>query len=75
MMIHSLELEKAMLQAKANTYQSIEKLLHAIPDKKYEVIAAVCDSAMNIIKEYEDNLKDYLGIKEEELDKWLKQVL
>lgn len=76
MMIHKSELELAMLQSKANTYDSLEKLVALIPKNDYEAICKVIDAGMAVIKEYEDNLRDYLNIKPDtEEEKWQKQVL
>lgn len=76
MMIHKSELERAMLQSKANTYDSLEKLVALIPKNDYDAICKVIDAGMAVIKEYEDNLRDYLGIKPDtEEEKWQKTVL
>lgn len=76
MMIHKSELERAMLQSKANTYDSLEKLVALIPQNDYDAICKVIDSGMAVIKEYEDNLRDYLNIKPDtEEEKWQKKVL
>lgn len=76
MMIHKSELELAMLQSKANTYDSLEKLVALIPKNDYEAICKVIDAGMAVIKEYEDNLRDYLNIKPDtEEEKWQEQVL
>lgn len=76
MMIHKSELERAMLQSKANTYDSLEKLVALIPKNDYDAICKVIDAGMAVIKEYEDNLRDYLGIKPDtKEEKWQKTVL
>lgn len=76
MMIHKSELERAMLQSKANTYDSLEKLVALIPKNDYDAICNMIDTGMAVIKEYEENLKDYLNIKPDtEEEKWQKQVL
>lgn len=75
-MIHKSELERAMLQSKANTYDSLEKLVALIPKNDYDAICNMIDTGMAVIKEYEENLKDYLNIKPDtEEEKWQKQVL
>ena len=76
MMIHKSELERAMLLSKANTYNSLEKLVALVPKNDYDAICKVIDTGMEVIKEYEDNLRDYLDIKPDtEEEKWQKQVL
>lgn len=76
MMIHKSELERAMLLSKANTYGSLEKLVALIPQNDYDAICKVIDAGMAVIKEYENNLRDYLNIKPDtEEEKWQKQVL
>ena len=75
-MYHKAEVEKAMLQAKANTYQSIERLVALIPKDDYEQLKAVCDTAVGVMTEYEENFRDYLGMKPDtEEEKWLKENL
>ena len=65
-----------MLQSKANTYDSLEKLVALIPQNDYDAICKVIDAGMVVIKEYEDNLRDYLNIKPDtEEEKWQNQVL
>lgn len=76
MMIHKFELETAMLQARADTYGSIAKLVALIPKDDYEKLKAVCDASVGVMDEYENNLKDYLGLKDDtEEEKWLKTNL
>lgn len=75
-MIHKFELETAMLQARANTYNSIAKLVALIPKDDYDKLKAVIDASVGVMNEYEDNLKDYLGLEDDtEEEKWQKQVL
>ena len=75
-MYHKAELEKAMLQAKVDTYKAAEKLIALIPKDNYNAIIAACDASVELITEYENNLKDYLGMKPDtEEEKWLKTNL
>ena len=76
MMVHKFELETAMLQARANTYDSITKLVALIPKDDYDKLKAVIDASVGVMDEYEKNLKDYLDIKDDtEEEKWLKEKL
>lgn len=76
MMVHKFELETAMLQARANTYTSITKLVALIPKDDYDKLKAVVDASVGVLDEYENNLKDYLGLKDDtEDEKWLKTKL
>lgn len=76
MMIHKFELETAMLQARADTYDSITKLVALIPRDDYDKLKAVVDASVGVMTEYENNLKEYLGIKDDtEEEKWLKTNL
>lgn len=76
MMIHKSELEKAMLQSRANTYSSLERLVAIIPKDHYETIAKTIDAGLGVIDEYEKNLKEYLGVKPNtKEEEWLKTVL
>ena len=75
-MIHKFELETAMLQARANTYDSIAKLVALIPKDDYDKLKAVIDASVGVMDEYEDNLKDYLGLEDDtEEEQWLKTKL
>ena len=76
MMVHKFEIETAMLQARANTYDSIARLVALIPRDDYDKLKAVIDASVGVMDEYEKNLKDYLNIKDDtEEEKWQKQVL